>query len=209
MNRTITADGVGQAKMSPDQVKLNIWIESSAPLYEDAINSLARRTAVLREDLTKLGFKEDDLKTKDFTVRDDIKYINNQQQRVGYIARQTYELVLNYEKDKLNSIIFALSNSQANPEFNVVFEVKDKRDFQDVAISDAVVNAMDNAKTIANASGVALGKILSIEYGESQGAYRSDMILRNSAFNEEAKVDINPTDVKTNASVKVVFEILE
>ncbi|WP_368489693.1 SIMPL domain-containing protein [Clostridium sp. BJN0013] len=67
----------------------------------------------------------------------------------------------NYDK---TMELAAIAKTQINPQLNVQFSVKDKTVASQKLLINVVENAKLKAKTLAKASGVILGDLISIDY---------------------------------------------
>jgi len=204
--RVLKVKGVGNVSQSPDLIVILFKLISKDYDYDKAVNELNNRTVILRNDVVKAGFSKDDLKTTHFSIKTDYEYRNGQNVFLGYIAKHELKLEFDFNKNVLGNLLRIISASEADPEYQILFEVKDKRSFKDAVLNDAVYNAKQNASVIANAASIQLGKILNINYDYSEISYRSNVVLEEMMM-ATSQIDIVPEDVLGTDSVIIEWEI--
>ncbi|QVK17438.1 SIMPL domain-containing protein [Mycoplasmatota bacterium] len=204
--RILKVKGVGKSTKTPDSVVILFKIISKGYDYDKVINDLNERTAILRNDIVKAGFAKEDLKTTNFTIDTEYKYKDGENIFTGYKAVHELKLEFDFNQIILNNLLRTLSTSEADPEYKIVFEVKDKRAFKDEILVDAVNNAKQNASVISNAASVKLGKIMNIDYDYRDIVYRSGVVLEKAMLNSTS-LDIYPEDVTGTDTVFIEWEI--
>ncbi len=210
VDKTISVSGRGVASAMPDNVKLNLWVESRNPMYDVAVKTLTLKSNALKEDIIELGFNEKDLKTTKYSVNTDIEYVNGSNQVVGYIAKEHFTINFPFDEIMLNKTLKKLSNSNSKAMFNVSFEVENERYLQNEAIKNAVKDAIENATILAKAANVALGEIVKINYGEEMYNIRSSsLILESGSMKSFQDTSFNPSDVDFQADVHIIFNLNE
>ena len=112
-------------------------------------------------------------------------------------------------------MLYALANSELTPEFSLSYTVKDKEASKNQLIGAAVIDARSKAEVLAEAAGVTLGKVLSINYsmGEPDFVVRP-MAKMMMARNESAdmaggySINIEPDDIQVSDTVTIVWSVL-
>ena len=154
--------------------------------YEDAIDDLNRKTKDLTKQLKKVKFKEDDIKTTNFTVHKNTIYRHSQRIDSGFIASQYLTVTFPYDKERIGEIIDKIGGSDAGANMGFSFGLSDakRKSLRFQLIQMAVTDAREKASIIAEASGIqtqrhlqypvfrtrksSTGQILQI-YGENGG----------------------------------------
>ena len=94
--------------------------------------------------------------------------------------------------------------------FSIYFTVSNPEELKEKMLAEAVKNARRKADIMTEAAGVALGKILSINYSWSEVRFRSerfDEIECYATMAPKAMPDFEPDDIENADSVEVVWEI--
>jgi uncharacterized protein len=207
MQRVLTVQGTGRVSQEPDTVVMRFSIVSTNKDYDQAMNDLNQRTAILKRDIVKLGFPKEEIKTTNFNVSTEYDYINGKQVFRGYTARHDLKLEFPINKEQLNQLIRTVSTSGADAEFSISFEIKDKEGFHQLVLQDAVNKAKRNAKTMAQTAEVRLGKILRINYSEQDLIQPMFRIEQMSLAASTEDIDIEPEDVVSTDTVTIEWEI--
>jgi len=217
---TVSVRAVGSVRVPPDLTRLTLTLTGLFPTYEEAMRRSAGDTAGLRESLAALGFAPSELKTQSFRV--DSEYENAQdeqgrwQQRfAGY--RFTHGLKLEFPSDNalLGRVLHALARGEAQPEFHLSYTLADPEAAKRALIADAVKNGREEAKTLAEAAGVRLGDLVSIDYAhvplelEVRPMGRALLAGANAADGAGAyEMDLQPEDVTATETVTMTWRIL-
>lgn len=218
--RTIKVTGKGNLKVKPDMTRVTMTLEGVYPEYEETLQKSAQDTECLKEVLGKLGFAKSDLKTLSFSV--DTKHESYQDKRnewkqrfVGYEFRHMMKLEFDSDNTLLGKVLFALANAPIRPEFRLSYTVKDKEKTKNELLGKAVADAKEKAEVLAQAAGVTLNNMMSIDYSwgeldiEVRPMNRAVFAARcaTSAKEESYDMDIEPDDIDVSDTVTIVWEI--
>lgn len=160
---------VGKARLSvaPDEVITYLSVSRQDMDYAVAIQKLNEQTSVLEKEIVVAGFKKEDLKTRSFNVRKNTIWRNGRTIDSGYIAIQSFSMEYEFNNAKIARLVKVLSGGKVATDLSFSFGLSDKKQIEvnKELIKLAVKDASEKAQTIADASGVVLGKILRIDYG--------------------------------------------
>lgn len=220
MERTITIKGVGKMKVNPDLVILNIIVDSKEKKYSDAVEKAAQKIEKLDNALVLVGIKKDEVKTSNYTVRTNYVFINdkkNQSKRQfdGYTCEHKLKVSFDYDMKTLANVLESISNCFSEPQFDIVFTVKDKDAVNEELLSIAVKNAKKKAEILCEASGAKLGKLATINYNWSdinifsRPPIRFDDTAELSIpkLNATTSINIQPDSIDVSDSATFVWEI--
>ena len=104
----------------------------------------------------------------------------------------------------------AVAGCSAKPQFNISFFVKDAEGAKNMLLGDAIRDAKQKASGLAEAAGVVLKEIQSIDYcwGELHFESRPEMIgTASEGVLEDLRMDIEPDDIDATDNVTVVWSI--
>jgi len=208
--RVLRVTGQGTVTAEPDLVVLSFDIEERNMEYEECILSMNSRVDTLRKELESFGIEKKALKTTDFSVKPDYVYDDKRRKQVfnGYLSHHKLFLKLDLNRERLNAILDTLAQSASTAKMSIAFEVKDKDRFRKAILEDAVRTAKMNAETIAAASGISIGQILSVEYNWREVQFMGTFVNELNEISPRASPDITPSEVSGTDSVTVVWEIL-
>ena len=118
------------------------------------------------------------------------------------------------DNDRLGKVLYALANSDLDPEFNISYTVKDQESAKNELLGKAVADAKEKAAVLTQAAGVELKDIQTIDYswGEinMEVCATNSMALRKVAAQAAAdsySMDMEPDDIKVSDTVTVIWEI--
>lgn len=169
-----TAQGEGKITAVPDSATLSIGITQTGKTVQDAKDKTNSATQKVLLALKDLGILEKDIKTTNYSVNPN--YGNNNEiapmmypirdngaNITGYTVTQNLEIKIK-QTDNVNKAIDAVTKSGANLIGGVNFTFSDEllEKLEDKARKDAVINAKKKAQSLANASGLRLGKIINV-----------------------------------------------
>jgi uncharacterized protein YggE len=218
--RTIRVTGKGTLKLHPDLTRITITLSEVYKEYAEALKRSSEDTEKLKELLAGFGFEHKDLKTLGFNV--DAEYESYREkdeykQRLkGYRYRHNMKVEFGSDNDRLGRILYALANSKLRPEFSISYTVKDQEAAKNVLLGKAVADAKEKAAVLAEAAGLALGSIQTVDYSFGDMSMEVRPMGRMMAVNKMAaagcedecySMDLEPDDISVSDTVTVVWEI--
>ena len=168
--RTIVVSGDGEASAKPDQARLSAGVVSQA---QTAAAALAANTTAMNRVFAALkaaGIADSKIQTSNFSVQPQYSSFvsrpdNPEAQRiVGYQVSNQVGVIVD-DLGKLGSTLDALVKSGANQVGGASFTIANPKPLAEKARAQAVADAMAKAKTLAQAAGVNLGPLMSIQEG--------------------------------------------
>jgi uncharacterized protein YggE len=211
--RTITVLGIGKVNVKPDTIEVSLDIITLNRDYKAMMEEAEKKLSILTYQLSNIGFKKDDIKTRSFTVT--AKYENVREpdgtytsEFVGYEARQTLRLRFPLDTKLLGETLGAISRSIAKPEIRIRFTFNDETEAIRELLERAVADAMDKAKILADSGGVTLGKIQTIDSVHQEYPLYSETEAAPQIVSM-GKADIVPEDIELSDTVNIVYEISE
>lgn len=217
MPRTITVKGIGRASARPDTVVLSMLLESRDMDYSKAMEIAADNIEDITNAVMAAGFERDAVKTTNFNVRTDYENVkdrsgNYRQEFRGYVVSHNLKVEFGFDVKLLSQALSAIAGCLSHPQLSVSFVVKDAAAVNEEMLRSATANARKKAEILCNASGVALGKLLSIDYNWGEIDVRSD--TRYSLAEDclaapmmARSIDIEPDDINVSDTATFVWEI--
>lgn len=203
MDKTITVVGSGIAYARPDAAVIEGDIVGTVGDYESAVKAAAEALTSLRKAIGDAGFDMDDLKTTCFSVDTLYNMENNRREFAGYSYRHGISIMTEADGDSLGKLLKAMTSCGDAPEFRVSYIVKDPTEPLAAARQAAVKDAKHRARELAEAAGVRIGDLVSIQYESVRGT----VAPRGRMF---AAMNVNavPRDAEFHDSVTVCWQIL-
>ncbi|MBY2964509.1 SIMPL domain-containing protein [Rhizobium leguminosarum] len=208
----ISVTGDGESSVAPDMAIVNLAVVKQAKTAREALDENNKAMNDVLAALKSGGIAERDLQTSGFSIQPQYNYpqpVDGQQQQPQLIGYQTINSVTVRLRDlaKLGAVI----DQSVTLGINQGGEIQFTNDKPDAAIEEArkaaVADAIKRAKTLSEAAGVKLGRILEINENVPrampQPVYRATM-MKEAA---DAAVPVQGGENNYNVSVTVTFAI--
>ena len=218
--RTIRVTGKGQIKVKPDMTRITMTLDGLFKDYDETLRHSSENTEALKDILSGFGFERADLKTLNFSVDTEYESCRDRdgsykQRFSGYRFRHMLKVEFPSDNDRLGKVLYALANGKVRPEFRISYTVNDPEAAKNTLLGKAVADAKEKAFVLAQAAGVTLQEIQTIDYswGEIDFEYRpmdGDVMMERCTAPMAAKsydLDIEPDDISVSDTVTVVWEI--
>jgi uncharacterized protein len=197
---TLVVLGTGSVTTKPDTASMSAGVTTQAPTAAGAISANADAMAKVIEALKRAGVTSKDLQTEFVSVEP--RYDDNGRTIVGYTASNSVSAVVR-ELSKVGDVIDAAVTAGANDVSGPSLARDDQDKLYRDALEAAVANAREKATVLANAAGVSLGKVRSLnESPPSVGPVMFDALAA-----KESPTPIEPGTAEITASVRVVFAV--
>jgi uncharacterized protein YggE len=206
---TITVNGVGNVSMTPDTASVTLGVNIFAKTLKEAQAQATDQMNAVIAELKSEGIDAKDIQTSNYSVSVNQNYDSNGTpgEVVGYTVNNQVTVTIR-NLPKLGSILDQVVEKGANSIWGISFFVNDQTDAAKQARKLAVQDAAQHAQEIAEAAGVKVGKVLSINetYGPSPSpvAYESQM-----AGGKGGSVPVQTGSTLVTASVTITYEFLQ
>jgi uncharacterized protein YggE len=208
--RTIVVSGAGEASAIPDQAQVSAGVVSQAATAEAALDANTDAMEQIFETLENAGIEERNIRTSNFSVSPQYEAFrdNNSNPRriVGYQVSNQLTIIVE-EIDELGATLDALVRSGANQLNGISFSISDPKPLEEEARRAAVQDAIAKAQTLADAAGVTLGPIISIQ--EGGGANRPPMpmmAMRAESFDSSVPVARGESTISISVSITYAIQ---
>lgn len=224
-NAVFTSDGTGEVTYTPDTALIYLSVNKTA-LTQDAAKEQANEVInKITEELKKLGVAEKDIKTTGFSVGP-----NYGNEPISADAEVTTQLMIAPERpttgkgytasvnlevrvkplDKAEQAIDIATKGGATQvgTYQMVMDEEKQKELEDQARIEAIKNAKEKAKSLADAAGIRLGRVVSVQ--DNTGGYPRPMLMKmeaaGQAFDAAAQTQLNPGENTISISVTLSFE---
>jgi len=205
--RTLTVAGQGIVKAAPDQANFSTGVVTQGANASQALGANTRAMNALFETLKRLGVPDKNIQTSDLSLSPQYQTCKPgvvcPQRIVGYQVSNNVTVTVGL--DRAGSVLDALVASGSNQMGGISFAIHDTKPLLAQARQDAVKDAMDKAKLYADAAGVKLGPILSIQEGGAEPPrplYRAMMMPASGGA-----VPVAAGEESVNADVSITWII--
>ncbi|GGD63928.1 MULTISPECIES: SIMPL domain-containing protein [Rhizobium] len=208
----ISVTGDGESSAAPDMAVLNLAVVKQAKTAREALDENNKAMNDVLTALKSGGIAERDLQTSGFSIQPQYNYpqpVDGQQQQPQLVGYQTINSVTVRLRDlaKLGQVIDQAVTLGINQGGDIQFTNDKPEATLEEARKDAVADAVKKAKTLSEAAGVKLGRILEINENVPrampQPVYRATMMKETS----DTAVPVQGGENNYNVSVTVTFAI--
>ncbi|MDQ0314090.1 SIMPL domain-containing protein [Amorphus orientalis] len=203
----MTVTGYGEAAGKPDMATVRLGTVSEADEAADALEENSRNVQSVVDAIKQAGIEARDIQTSGFSVSP--RYVNRENETGaptidGYRVSNTITARVR-DLDKLGTLLDTLVKAGANDIGGIQFEITDTSKLEDTARIAAIADARHKAEIFAEAAGVELGQVRSIDEGGA-GSPRPQPMMRMEAMSASS-VPVEAGEQTISAQVRMVFEI--
>ncbi|WP_439883435.1 SIMPL domain-containing protein [Pontibacter sp. MBLB2868] len=207
----VNVTGVGEVKVKPTEVVVNLGVETREKTLEAARTETDKKAAAIINYLKKQGVDARDIQTSYVTLRP--VYSGGEYGKTSpdfYMAMKTMTVVVK-KLNKYDEIISGLYQVGANRIDGINFQVADIEKYQVEARKKAVENAKQQATSLTSELGAKLGRVYAINNTMSGGGgprpmYKAAM-MESVAYDSEGGPSISAGELVISATVDVSFII--
>jgi len=205
----ITVSGEGEAAVAPDLALISLSVMREAKTAREAMDANNDAMAAMIAAMKALGVAERDLQTAGIQISPRYNYTNKpdgsqQSELAAYQVTNTLSVRLR-DIDKAGEILDKAVSLGVNQGGNVTFSNEDPAATLTEARKKAVADAVAKAKTLAEAAGVGLGRVLEISDQNTQPA---PMPIQAKAFDAAGSaVPVQAGENSYKVQVTVTFEL--
>ncbi|EJF89149.1 SIMPL domain-containing protein [Bartonella tamiae] len=203
---TIVVSATGQTQTAPDMAVIHLAVVTNGKTAQDALIENNESMNNVLEAFKKSGIEEADLQTSGLSI-----YPVAVDTTTPSEAEQTYRVsnsltVRIRDLDNAGKMFDQAMNLGINAVNGISFTNADQKPFYVVARKNAVAEAMEKAKTLAEAAHVKLGSVLSI-HEENYSTGVTPRLMSASAKSDSANTNFTNGELDYSVNVTVKFAI--
>ena len=209
---SLTVRGVGVVNTEADCARIVLGVRETR---EDALQAQAvvnEKLNAIVAALTEAGVDSKDMGTENLYIYANYDYSSSEERLIGYSATNTISITT-MQMDKVGEYIDIAFSQGANTLESIYFSKQNSGDIQNEALQLAVQNAYEKAQSIADALGMEIKSLESIDesseyYGVDAGAKYSNA-REEAALTGDSSTMVQASAVQISATVLVEFELGE
>lgn len=200
----ISAQGTGKVTGTPDRLTVVLGVQTEAPEAQVALRSNSQRATALIDTLKSNGVADEDIRTSELSVNP--TWDPGGGRINGYQVTNQVTATL-HDISRAGAVIDAAASATGDAirVQQVRFSVSDASDLRAEARSRAVQQAQEQARQMADAAGVKLGKVRSIvEVPPQSPGAPSPYMMRNPgdmALADAVPIEAGSQELAVNVSV--------
>ena len=212
---TIDMSGTGSTAAAPDMAMVQSGVVTIA---ETAAEALSANTAAMTDIVARIresGVEPRDIQTSGFSVspqyrrikpNDHSDHSDHSTEIVAYRVSNTVHVRIR-DLERLGTLLDAIVRDGANSIDGLSFAVSDAETRKDNARKAAIADAMRKAQLYAEATGVELGRVLSIREQSHGPRPKMMMMARAEMADAAAPVPVEAGEATLQVNVDVTWEI--
>ena len=212
--KTIRVTGTATLRLSPDVAVVTMTLQGMEPEYSAALSRASREADTLRAALEQLDFKPEELKTRSFFVNAEYESYEEagvwKQRLAGYRFEHALKVSFALDHERLGAVLTAAANSAVSPMLQISYVLRDPESAKKTLLTAAVADAKEKAEILAEASGVALLALQSVEHTTGEPSFDNLPMHRLDApmaAKASISMNIEPDDIAITDSVTCVWEM--
>jgi len=210
--RTVSVSGQGEVSAEPDLAYVTLGVEARRPTMSEARAEVAKtveRVLALCKDL-----RIDSKLVNATRIQVQPEYSWNDKERkqylVGYIVSRQVQVELR-DLEQLGPLLERAVSAGVNQVGDPVLDSTKRKQLERQAMTLAVQDARANAETLAQAAGVRLGAVRTLNAGSSPPVmpmYRSKMVMADAAAAPQPEASYQPGEMKFSANVSAEYDLV-
>lgn len=203
----ITVTAYGNVNEMPDGIRIDMAVVVQQEDYTQTLDVLNQSVAAINSALREAGI-EDPATTQSYAISEVWSKPYDQEKRKfeGYQGTQKMSVTIGMDKTLMGRAIVGLAACKGNPSVDVTFVVQNTDGMEKAARLCAVKRARESASDLAEAAGLTLVSVKSINFTGSQKSRGSGLYLSElSQYDIPSAPDVTPDAISHSESVKVVW----
>jgi uncharacterized protein YggE len=207
---SIRVTGEAVATVKPDQVQVEIGVLTQAQSAQAAASQNAKQLETVIAELRKALGPSVDIKTLAYALNPNYRYPKEggQPTITGYTAINVVEITIN-DLAEVGKVIDLATRSGANNIQRLQFTIKDVQEVQSQALRGAARKAKVQAEVLAQALGLKVVRVLSVEESGPSPRPVKDVVLAARAESFEGSTPVEPGTIELRAIITLTVEVSE
>lgn len=203
---SITVTGSAAVSLQADYARVTVGVNTSSESIGDASAQNGEAIRAVIAALKEAGVAEEDIATSSYSVNAEYDYSTGTARLAGYSVSNLLTVIIR-DMEHIGAVLDQATQAGANSIYNIEFLASESADAQDEAAVHAVEDAMRKARLLAQAAGLSLGGVISIE--ESSAVIYAQARTYDSAAAKTSSNVIVPDQTTVTASVRMTFALTE
>lgn len=200
----VTVSGDARVMVQPDTAIVSVSVVTQNRDALEAQQQNANQTNAVINALKRVAGSNAEIKTSGYSLTPQRVYKENQPPTiVGYEARNSITVTMN-DLNRVGNVIDAATQAGANNVDSIAFTLREDNKARDKALTDATLEAISKARTIAQALN---GRVVSIAAVQEGGTTPRPILYAERDMVAKASTPIEIGTLEINSQVQLVAEI--
>jgi len=203
--RTLNVSGSGKVFITPDIAWISIGVHTEGENAADAVAKNSGQAQKITDAIKGMGIDPKDIQTTNFNISPQQKYDDKGQMTgIIYVVDNTVYVTIR-DLTKIGGLLDEVTKAGANNVYGIQFDLADKTSATSEARKLAVESARTQAQELAQAAGVTLGAVQTINTYNSYPVSVYDS--KGGGAMAASDVPISPGQLSLTVEVNIVYEI--
>lgn len=202
----ITVSGGGQVNMAADMAYVTLGVSINDADVSTVMQLANERIDAICAALVENGLTEDCISTDYLYISPQYDYSGETNEIIGYSVNSGLKLRID-DVEAVGSYIDIAFAAGANSFDSITFALKDNSAARDEALRLAVADAEKKANVLAEASGMKLGDIVTIEENSSDSYYNTEGFAAKDAADAGMGTSVHPSKVSVSVQVQICYAL--
>jgi uncharacterized protein len=205
--RSVVVQGMGKIMTTPDQLRLNVQVNTRAETASEAMKQASKKTADVLSVLKSYGIDPKDIQTSRVTVSAILDYQKNIQPPpvIGYTGTNEFSVLFKGKyMEKVGEFLDKAVTLGVSSFSGLMYESSTQREQERDALTKAAADARNRAQVLAKELGATLGRVMTISE-----SVNSPVPMMRAAMMDAASVaaPVMAGELAITAQVTVSFEL--
>ena len=206
---SLNVSATGYANATPDRATVSAGVIQQGKTAREAMMGNATLMTAVFDELEAAGIPKSDITTSQLSLQPQYDYRNRSKPTIkGYEARNTV-MVKSDDIEQVGAMLDALVRAGVNNINKVNFSVKEPKSAMEEARQDAIREAKEKAESMAEAAGVKLGPLLSMNESNRGGVTPQPRMMAASMEMGEATTPISAGEQTMSVTVNLSYGIVD
>ncbi|HWU48892.1 MAG TPA: SIMPL domain-containing protein [Asticcacaulis sp.] len=202
---TLSLSATGTETAAPDMATISFAVVTQAATASEAMKANATQMNAVMASLKKAGIDKSDIQTSSLNLNPQYDYQNGQAPKLtGYQAQNQINVRVN-DTTRTGPVVDAVIAAGVNQISNIDFGLRDDSAVRDQARKDAVAMLMQRAKLYADAAGMKVGRLMSLEEGAAVSVQPPRPMMMMKAAADSTPVSEGQLEI--SVPVSATFEL--
>ena len=205
---TIQVSGIGSVKGEPDVASFQVGVNTSAATARRSQRENSDEMNKVTGQLKSMGIDKKNIKTIRYNIHPEYEYKNRVRSFKGYKTVHILSVTL-HKIEKLGEVLDAVVSAGSNDVSGIRFFIEDPSELENQARTKAVHKAKEKAKILADAAGVKVGKLISIQETLERGRPIIPMMAMAAEAQDRVATPIEKGELEIVSRVSMRYAIEE
>lgn len=206
----VAVNGEGKVTVKPDVALINIGVTTEKITVAQAQKeNVDKMNAVTKAIKDQFKIDEKDIQTSQYSISPKYDWSDGRQRIIGYSVNQSISIKAR-DFDKLGDILAKATELGANSVSGPNFIVDDVEKYREDARKEAIDQAKDKARVLADQVGIKLGSI--VNFSENNGGYPIPMYDTAAGSRVSLEKSVSAPDIQSGSQdiivdVTIIYEV--